>query len=915
MIIYSRAPRKNRLRLYRSFGRPIPRARRRVAATLFLGGFYLVSIVVTAMIAQWMYRYGMRGPHELAVEIKQSLLKLAHLPDYLSAIGHELPDIYLDIKFKDIQKLEELRQKSLEHGTILKNEDNDLVPIQIRADGSAVRARARFKGNALDNISGTKRALRIKVSGEEPILGMVEFSLRIPETFNEAAYPFHLFAMKREDIPVPRLRFVKVFVNGESKGVFGMEEEMSPELIEFNARREGVILAYNEDALWETWDDAVARHSSPFNNWQSAEIQIFNEKKVRKLASLGEQADVAISLLADFRNGKLPPSAVFDVPILARFLALNSLLGGGHSSIWRNARFLYNPVSFRLEPICRDGSEVNGTQTIDYLMAEEGSMYMSGLNHPTQTPTVAMNPSLGTIHRAWFSEPEIFEQYIRELERVSSDIYIENLLKEAQPLFQESLNALRREKAGMELDSSFIRANQQTIRKALNPPRCIQARIQPSGAGVAVSVANVLTLPVRMTGFRVNGIPREPMSPGSLYLEGKAPADPLLFRTYFLESPPAQTNQVPPTVEILHEIPGTDRLRTHVAQWFQAEFDPKRMVNSPADALGALPRRGGKSRDPRLIDPILSAHPFLTRPGPEAQIGVRSGQWNVEGDLIIPHGYSLAIGPDTALSFQSNAFFRVHGPIHLRGTSEQPVVLSPQNDTWQGLVVMEAGGPSICEHVIFARTDAPRVRGSGFTGGVTFYKSDATFQQCLFRDSKGEDALNPIHSRIKLIGVAFTNTVSDALDADFCEEIDIVRSSFLAIGDDAIDVSSSKLTMDGATIDRVGDKGISVGEGSTAQIRNASIQHCKTGIASKDGSSTTVDHVRILDSQVGSAVYVHKQHFGPGKLEANGVVFDRCGLNLQIERKSLLYLDGRLQPANAEKVWEDFQAVGKKTKL
>ncbi len=109
-------------------------------------------------------------------------------------------------------------------------------------------------------------------------------------------------------------------------------------------------------------------------------------------------------------------------------------------------------------------------------------------------------------------------------------------------------------------------------------------------------------------------------------------------------------------------------------------------------------------------------------------------------------------------------------------------------------------------------------------------------------------------------------------------------------------------------------KPISVGEGSEADIKNVLIENCKTAIASKDGSSTQLLNAQLLKHQVGLAVYTHKQHFGPGKLTANHITFKEVEENLQIEKKYSLYLDGELIPANADKVWEEFQKIGKKVK-
>ena len=57
--------------------------------------------------------------------------------------------------------------------------------------------------------------------------------------------------------------------------------------------------------------------------------------------------------------------------------------------------------------------------------------------------------------------------------------------------------------------------------------------------------------------------------------------------------------------------------------------------------------------------------------------------------------------------------------------------------------------------------------GWQLTGGVIFYKSDVKSFNCEFRENKGEDALNIIHSQFELSDVLIFTTASDAFDADF----------------------------------------------------------------------------------------------------------------------------------------------------
>ena len=75
---------------------------------------------------------------------------------------------------------------------------------------------------------------------------------------------------------------------------------------------------------------------------------------------LSKQHKTAISLLSEFRAGKLDACQVFDCDQLALSLALADLFGAEHATKWMNRRFYYNPITSKIEPI---GFDANGGKT------------------------------------------------------------------------------------------------------------------------------------------------------------------------------------------------------------------------------------------------------------------------------------------------------------------------------------------------------------------------------------------------------------------------------------------------------------------------------------------------------------------------------------------------------------------------
>jgi hypothetical protein len=166
--------------------------------------------------------------------------------------------------------------------------------------------------------------------------------------------------------------------------------------------------------------------------------------------------------------------------------------------------------------------------------------------------------------------------------------------------------------------------------------------------------------------------------------------------------------------------------------------------------------------------------------------------------------------------------------------------------------------------------------GWTLTGGVTFYESDVSIDNSLFRESRGEDALNIISSKFTLTHVDFQNTASDAFDSDFSNG-QVTGGMYANIGrvgtgGDAIDTSGSEIVIEGTRFDGVSDKAISVGEQSRARISGVTVARATSGVVSKDGSLVEIDRSAIDGSSLaGLMAYTKKAEYGPARLVADQV--------------------------------------------
>ena len=105
-------------------------------------------------------------------------------------------------------------------------------------------------------------------------------------------------------------------------------------------------------------------HKQKWERWESNQE---NGKRILEDKDLSIQFEEAKNLLESFRLGSLETHEVFDVDKLAKYFAINTLMGSTHSSFWNNIRFYYDPITSRLEPIGYDSlTGGNAYGLIDY---------------------------------------------------------------------------------------------------------------------------------------------------------------------------------------------------------------------------------------------------------------------------------------------------------------------------------------------------------------------------------------------------------------------------------------------------------------------------------------------------------------------------------------------------------------------
>ena len=187
--------------------------------------------------------------------------------------------------------------------------------------------------------------------------------------------------LRREGLLGLRYQFIRVILNQENLGIYALEEHFDEYLLGHNQLRNGPIVRFNEELFWKeiAQKSAFDQARMSSGSYLSSDIDAFQTTKWISTPSNHKQYLKAVHLLESFRRGQLQTSQVFDVEKLATFFALTDLMGAEHGSRWHNARFYYNPMTSRLQPIGFDG---NAGQPVRSLCATINGSHLG--NHTSQ---------------------------------------------------------------------------------------------------------------------------------------------------------------------------------------------------------------------------------------------------------------------------------------------------------------------------------------------------------------------------------------------------------------------------------------------------------------------------------------------------------------------------------------------------
>ena len=262
--------------------------------------------------------------------------------------------------------------------------------------------------------------------------------------------------------------------------------------------------------------------------------------------------------------------------------------------------------------------------------------------------------------------------------------------------------------------------------------------------------------------------------------------------------------------------------------------------------------------------------------------------------MIIPKDHKLII-KNSSIKFSDGGQLISFSPIFIEGEKQNPVeITSDTNKNGNGILVINTNEESYLNNVVFKNLSAPNlISGVGLLGSVNFYEADVKIlNSSFYKNLAGDDYINIIRSKFYIENSYFEETLSDSIDIDFSDG-SIINSKFFMSKNDAIDFSGSNVKLEKIYIHGSGDKGISVGEGSTLNGQDIIIENSKIGIASKDASDVYLDNVTINNVDIGLAAYIKKIEYGSPQIKASNIQLENYKHDYISDLRSQIIIDDK----------------------
>jgi len=280
-----------------------------------------------------------------------------------------------------------------------------------------------------------------------------------------------------------------------------------------------------------------------------------------------------------------------------------------------------------------------------------------------------------------------------------------------------------------------------------------------------------------------------------------------------------------------------------------------------------------------------------------------------QGDITIHENVTVTIEPGVEIWMPEGASIFINGTINATGTPGEPVIfkLNPSysGSAWGALCFINATGTSHLTYVeIEGASKGPvPVRD---VAAISAFNADLLLDHITIENvnhnpvaARYSDIVlinSSLHSEVKgdLINVKYGHALiencvfrgndredTDAIDYDDIQD-GIIRNckiyNFFGLNSDAIDIGERavNIEIDSLLVYDITDKGVSVGQKSTARITNSTFVNCNMGLGLKDSCHVTVDHCTFYSNATAIACFEKNAGSAGGNAIVTNSILSNC---------------------------------------
>ena len=739
--------------------------------------------------------------------------------------------IELQISENDLEFMSLKREEALARG-LMTNEGGNYVKSTLVYKGKKHNIDLRLKGHMTDHLQPQKWSFRIKTKKGKGIKNMSRFTLQHPGTrgyVNEWVY--HKLAEK-EGLMRLKYEFVKVKVNDEDWGIYALEENFSPELIENNAKKEGVFIRFSPELYWKgriAENDRVM-YAQTGIAFESSYPEALDKSNVLKSKTRKEQYLRGAYLIEQFRKGNKKGKEVFDIQKLAKLHAIIDLVGGHHSLDWSDVKYFYNAEKDIIEPVAYESFSVRETRVI------------AGHNKFVEDQAGPKN-----FHQTLFSDEDFFRAYTKELFYVSQPEYLVNFLKEIKPELEEKSRVLNKEFWYKRFNPELYVKNQKNINGILNSNQGIRAYFNQSKSGeIKLSVTNLEMLPIEIVQAKINGV-KVDFNP--IVLPVKKPNKYPDFKAYSIPFDGKKVKRIDVKCQILG---------TGIADWKEVlMYLPTELISDNQETV----TRSKLNHINVLVDSL------------NKQIVIVSGK--VESNIVIPEGYNVLVNSGTKIDFVNNSKLISYSPIKFNGEEEREIVLASSDSSFQG-VELYSNKMSAMKYVFVSgvkiEEDFVKVRN----GHLSVFKSS-------FENIQTDDLFNVKKAKLTFKKSLIQNVVGIGIKAEKSKLI-IAESALNTISKSAIKLGNCSIAVNVSSIAKA--KTAIKLENQSVLNGNFIINNCKTGLSVREGSNVNLNTLSIKNSETGIKAVSEKEGAGFTSIKIKSLITKELKERFNVDNKT-----------------------------